>query len=365
MDWPADVRQSVIAHELGHVARRDAWSDLLIQLAWRACWFHPLLWLARQASTRLRERACDEWVLTSSSIQPRDYAIHLLEVVTRCNQPAHPLAPAMARGRELERRLLSIVTGQAAAWSRKPVARIVTIVSCLLLSGLVAAVHAVSDDYRSADKERETAPQTKLIRVAAEPVAANGPAITAGGVVVAPGGQPIPGATVILRIEDPYFYSMGVTNNRDTLAETRTDADGRFQFEKIGIPPRHERQINQLLANKGWSSADRLGRRPRPGLVRNQGIDGRTVPSPGANSRGEATGPLRDRADRLSKASKFPCKGSPRLQPKLTTFIAKDDLSLYTERFPEDVRPIKMVGSHSITFQKIAHAGSVSAPGLA
>ena len=44
--WPSNLRQTVIAHELGHVARHNAWSDFLTQIVCRCLWFHPLLWLA-------------------------------------------------------------------------------------------------------------------------------------------------------------------------------------------------------------------------------------------------------------------------------------------------------------------------------
>src|SRR5262249_38598627 len=58
VEWPSNLRRTVIAHELGHVARRDAWSDFLTQLVCRCLWFHPLLWVANRQVPRLREAAC-------------------------------------------------------------------------------------------------------------------------------------------------------------------------------------------------------------------------------------------------------------------------------------------------------------------
>jgi beta-lactamase regulating signal transducer with metallopeptidase domain len=251
VDWPADIRRTVIAHELGHIARRDAWSDFLVQIVWRTVWFHPLLWLARHSVPRLRERACDEWVLSTGRIGPREYADHLLEVVTRCAQPVTTMAPAMARGHELERRLRAIVSTRPFSWSRGPAARIVTVACCLLLSGLLAATRAAPTSPLPGSGEQMGSASSVILRRSAEPVAADAPAITVSGVVVTPEGKPVPEAIVLLRAESPHFYSMGLQHGRQLLAETRTDAQGRFLLEKIGIPLRHASQIKQLLANQG------------------------------------------------------------------------------------------------------------------
>ena len=249
VNWPGDLQRTVLAHELGHVARQDAWSDLLIQVVWRILWFHPLMWLARSLAPRLRERACDEWVIASGRIESRDYANHLLNVVSRCAKSENALIPAMARGRDLESRVRSIVRMRTTSWSRKPLAKIATVLICCLATVVLAGGRLIP---AAADvTQQEPVKNSMPTKGAVEPVAVDAPAITLNGVVVTPEGKAIPRVTVILRIEDPFYYSGGVPHGRETLAEMNTDEEGRFQFEKIGIPLRHEQQINHLLANDG------------------------------------------------------------------------------------------------------------------
>jgi beta-lactamase regulating signal transducer with metallopeptidase domain len=250
VNWPADERRTVIAHELGHVMRRDAWSDLLTQLVWRCLWIHPLLWLACRMIPGLRERACDEWVLQSGQVSAHDYARHLLAVVARCSQPAHALSPAMARGPELEWRVRGILETKTAPWSRRPMARTSVVIAFLLLTGMLGGGRLLP----ASATLLEGGDQTNGLHVADEPVAADEPTISAAGIVVTPEGKPIPNATVILRAETASVYTMGVKHAREVLARMRTDAQGSFEFENVGIPWRHESQIRQLLQNDGGAT---------------------------------------------------------------------------------------------------------------
>src|SRR6185436_15980489 len=50
-EWPLDVRRAVVLHELAHVVRRDALSQLVGQIACALYWFVPLAWYgARRAA---------------------------------------------------------------------------------------------------------------------------------------------------------------------------------------------------------------------------------------------------------------------------------------------------------------------------
>jgi bla regulator protein blaR1 len=71
--------ESVLAHELCHVRRRDNLAAAVHMLVEALFWFHPLL---RWIGTRLveeRERACDEEVLRMAR-DPQDYAEGIVEV---------------------------------------------------------------------------------------------------------------------------------------------------------------------------------------------------------------------------------------------------------------------------------------------
>jgi hypothetical protein len=86
----------------------------------------------------------------------------------------------------------------------------------------------------------------------AEPAPPDGPAVHARGVVVTPDGRPISGATVVLRAKTGgRMYVSGVRHNRDILARTTTDADGRFAFDGVAIPPRQVEVIDSLRRGQG------------------------------------------------------------------------------------------------------------------
>ena len=106
--WDEELKQATISHELGHISRRDVWVDYGIQCLGCLLWWHPLIWMMVRAVTRLRELACDEWVLQSTRVSARRYAHSLLEVVRICQVEERQLATPMATQGELESRLRSI-----------------------------------------------------------------------------------------------------------------------------------------------------------------------------------------------------------------------------------------------------------------
>lgn len=73
--------ESVIAHELCHVRRRDNLAAALHMLVEALFWFHPLVWWIGMRLVDERERACDEEVL-SLGTDPQVYAEGILKV---CN----------------------------------------------------------------------------------------------------------------------------------------------------------------------------------------------------------------------------------------------------------------------------------------
>jgi beta-lactamase regulating signal transducer with metallopeptidase domain len=137
--WPDERRQFVLVHEMAHVKRLDALTQLVGQFALALFWFNPLVWIANRRMQLEREHACDDYVLrlgTSASL----YAEELLTMVralgtTRKSavQPAFA-ALAMARRSEFEGRMLSILDP---ALSRRPLSR------ARGLAGAVAALLVV------------------------------------------------------------------------------------------------------------------------------------------------------------------------------------------------------------------------------
>lgn len=100
----------MLAHELGHIKRRDPLTQFIVQIACAIHWFNPLVWLAARQMESERERACDDLVL-NNGFRASDYAQHLLEIVTGCKTDELEACASvgMARPSRLESRLVSIL----------------------------------------------------------------------------------------------------------------------------------------------------------------------------------------------------------------------------------------------------------------
>jgi beta-lactamase regulating signal transducer with metallopeptidase domain len=73
--------ESVVAHELAHIRN---WDDLWIKLqniVQLLYFFHPVVWLTNSQLNRLREKICDELVLSKGTISPKAYGSSMLSVL--------------------------------------------------------------------------------------------------------------------------------------------------------------------------------------------------------------------------------------------------------------------------------------------
>ncbi len=75
----AEQLDTIVAHELCHVRRRDNLTAAIHMVVEAAFWFHPLVWWIGARLVEERERACDEEVLRSGK-QPEVYAEGILKV---------------------------------------------------------------------------------------------------------------------------------------------------------------------------------------------------------------------------------------------------------------------------------------------
>ena len=71
--------QAVLAHELGHIRRRDNLTGLVHMLVQALFWFHPLVWWLGDRLVTEREQACDEGVV-SAGADAHTYAEGILKV---------------------------------------------------------------------------------------------------------------------------------------------------------------------------------------------------------------------------------------------------------------------------------------------
>ena len=113
-EWPSDRRAIVLLHELAHVKRLDAFTQIVAQIVVAMFWFNPLVWLAARQMRIEREHACDDFVLAGGA-RPTDYAHDLLQIARSLGGSSAPAvaALAMARRTEFEGRLLAILDPHA------------------------------------------------------------------------------------------------------------------------------------------------------------------------------------------------------------------------------------------------------------
>ena len=109
IEWTAACRRHVLQHELAHIRRLDAATQLVAQAASALFWFNPLVWFAVGQMRRERERACDDCVLAGGAVAS-DYASDLLALVTSHGYPdRHTVALAFARRSQFEGRLVALL----------------------------------------------------------------------------------------------------------------------------------------------------------------------------------------------------------------------------------------------------------------
>jgi beta-lactamase regulating signal transducer with metallopeptidase domain len=153
LDWSGAHRLVVLRHELAHVARGDALSQLLAGCVCALYWFHPLVWMAERRLRSECERACDDRVV-SLGTPAAEYAAHLLEVARSARSFGAPgfLSVAMARPSQLEGRLLAVLneSGRRAAPSRRTRAAALLISLSLLIT--VSGFRAVPRTAPSVEK---------------------------------------------------------------------------------------------------------------------------------------------------------------------------------------------------------------------
>lgn len=77
----AEHRRKIMAHELAHVTRYDAFVNLLQTLAQGIFWFHPLVWIANRQIRAEREKCCDETAIARLAASPKDYSNAIVDTL--------------------------------------------------------------------------------------------------------------------------------------------------------------------------------------------------------------------------------------------------------------------------------------------
>ena len=149
-EWSAERLQVVLLHELAHVRRGDAATQLMARAALCLHWWNPLARLGWREFLKERERAADDLVLNAGA-QASQYASLLLEVAQSLDSASPALVgAAMARRSQLEGRLLAILDSGANRGAVRRAAPVVATIAAVALMAPFAAVQAQDGQAMSA-----------------------------------------------------------------------------------------------------------------------------------------------------------------------------------------------------------------------
>jgi len=111
----ADQQETLLAHELAHLRRRDHWVRRLELVVTGLYWWHPVVWWAQRELHEAEEQCCDAWVVAALPEAAEAYASALVESVAYLSQARTPLplgASGVGQVHRLKRRLLMILSGK-------------------------------------------------------------------------------------------------------------------------------------------------------------------------------------------------------------------------------------------------------------
>ena len=256
--WSEAEIQSVIYHEVSHIARHDTVWDLIAEITKAIFWWNPFTWLLCRQHELERELACDEQVLSAN--QPADqYASALVSIVRRANKVAGLGATPMARKSQLDGRVRKILFENRDLNAHKPVVLVsgLFLILCVPLMGLSATTYlskqetsepktasssvAVLDEKELAEISKK---RKRLIETTGQPEA---PIISTHGLILDENGVPLAGAEVAIQIAPFYrseeLFFQGYRDKREpakktnsVIAKITTDKSGTFRFDEVQAP---------------------------------------------------------------------------------------------------------------------------------
>lgn len=141
--------QTVLAHEMCHIRRRDNLTAAIHKLIEVIFWFHPLVWWIGAHLLREREAACDESVIEDGHEQ-RVYAESLLHVC-KLGVTARFAGVAASSGGDLKQRMTSIMSPERASPIDQPRFLLLLMAAMAMCYGPVVAGVASGAARESAD----------------------------------------------------------------------------------------------------------------------------------------------------------------------------------------------------------------------
>jgi beta-lactamase regulating signal transducer with metallopeptidase domain len=259
LEWPEAHGRIVLRHELAHVARGDALTQLAAGVVCAAYWFHPLVWICERRLRAECERACDDNVV-SLGTPAAEYAAHLLEVArsARAFGAAGFLSVAMARPSQLEGRLLAVLSESRRRVRLSRRARpAAAILSALVLLPLAAFRAVPSTDARIIGEdasqhsnkagEEFTAAKSAGSNGAAAAVGDEAAPVSAGNETPTTAGATLAGKTRQLQADTTFQLSVPARSGGTLTLDLKTGG-------KIVITgwDRQEVSVRALLRGRDW-----------------------------------------------------------------------------------------------------------------
>lgn len=129
--------ETIVAHEVVHITRRDNLLACVQMIATAAFWFHPIVWWIGSRLIEERERACDERVVAQGQ-SPAAYSAGILKI---CIQSPLAIVSGVTGGR-LKQRIARIMRNEPAA--PLDLARKIALLLAVLFIGFVPMVAGMS-----------------------------------------------------------------------------------------------------------------------------------------------------------------------------------------------------------------------------
>ncbi len=179
--WPARLSErledehieTIMAHELVHVRRRDNLTVMLHMVVEAVFWFHPLVWWMERRMVEEREHACDEAVVAAGG-NPEIYAEGLLKAVRFCVESPMVCVPGIS-GADLSRRVRAIMTMRMMQMSMAK-KMVLGALALMILAGPV-----IFGQMSSAQREEVSIPTAKKLNFEVASIKENDSHINHGG----------------------------------------------------------------------------------------------------------------------------------------------------------------------------------------
>jgi beta-lactamase regulating signal transducer with metallopeptidase domain len=146
-DWDDEKLDSILAHEMSHVARHDPWTQCISVLHRAIFWFNPFAWWLHRHLADLAEQASDEAALSEGADRDR-YARTLLgffETIRIAPVRVWWQGVSMARASQAEQRVQRILAWRGAFTMHRKRSAMVPTIACVIAVVFLAAAARPAD----------------------------------------------------------------------------------------------------------------------------------------------------------------------------------------------------------------------------